>query len=118
MVDDLLASLGVEAQRAEARRAEVRRAEELQRLARRLESCAGRVESVLARCQEIQLLEWKSPAGNAYRDTVHGQVRALRRAVDRLGEARAAVAFRARELPAAVSGSSDLPGWPGLSGRL
>lgn len=115
MVDDLLASLGVEAQRADARCAEVRRAEELQRLAQRLESCTGRVECVLARCQEIELLEWKSPAGNAYRDTVHGQVRALRRAVDRLGEARAAVAFRAQELPASGSASRILPSWPGLS---
>ena len=117
MVDDLLASLGTGVQAAGVqgaalRRSEARRSEELHQLVQRLEFCTGRVEGVLARCQEIQLLEWKSPAGNAYRDTVHGQVRALRLAVDRLGEARAAVAARAHELPASGPGPGGLSGWP------
>lgn len=86
--------------------AEVRRSAELNLLAQQVESCAARVERVLARCHEIQMLEWKSPAGNAYRDTVQVQAAALRRTVDRLSEGSAAILVRIRELPAGESGAS------------
>lgn len=102
MVNDLLATVG----------AGVQRAEELRRLARLMESCATRVEHVLAQCHEIQLLEWKSPAGNAYRDTVRVQAAALRRTADRLGEGSAALQLRSHEPPECSPGAQVFPRWP------
>ncbi|WP_461188287.1 hypothetical protein [Arthrobacter sp. Z4-13] len=73
------------------------RASQVEQLAGRLASCAGRGEEVLAGFKDIQLLEWESPAGRAYRDAVSLQSAALRHAVEALTEARAAVERHARE---------------------
>jgi hypothetical protein len=53
--------------------------------------CLGRVERVLAGFREIQLLDWQSPAGRAYRNSVALQEVALGRARVRLEEALASV---------------------------
>jgi hypothetical protein len=58
--------------------------------------CSDRTEEVLAGFHEIQLANWESPAGQAYRDSVSLQAVAVRRALDRLREASAAVAAHAR----------------------
>lgn len=92
--------------------AEVQRSAELRRLAQQMESCAARVEHVLARCREIQMLEWKSPAGNAYRDTVQAQAAALRRTADRLSEGSTAILFRVHELPVRGPGAPGFSRWP------
>lgn len=82
---------------------------ELLLLAARLASCRARVEEVLAGLRDVQLVEWQSPAGQAYRDTAARQATALRRALDILEEARAAVARHAQESPPPVAMAS---GWP------
>lgn len=84
------------------------RAYEIQYLASRVARCAEQVETVLARIRDIQLLEWQSPAGRAYRNSVALQEVALGRACGRLTEARLAVGRHAREV-AASAGSSA--GW-------
>lgn len=72
-------------------------AADLMPLVGRLTSCVARVEEVIAGLGEIQLLDWQSPAGQAYRNTVARQGAALRQASDCLEEARAAVARHAQE---------------------
>jgi hypothetical protein len=69
---------------------------EVQELARRVAQCSDRTEEVLAGFHEIQLANWESPAGQAYHDSVSLQAVAVRRALDRLREASAAVAAHAR----------------------
>ncbi|MCU1518439.1 MAG: hypothetical protein JWQ75_3160 [Pseudarthrobacter sp.] len=64
---------------------------EVQQLAARVDASLGRVEKVLAGFREIQLLDWQSPAGRAYRNSVALQEVALGRARGRLEEAVAAV---------------------------
>lgn len=73
---------------------------EVQQLAARVASCAGRVEKVLAGFWEIQLLDWQSPAGRAYRDSVALQAAALGRARERLDDAAAAVSRHAHAVSA------------------
>jgi len=73
------------------------RASQVEQLAGRVAYCIGRGEEVLAGFREIQMLDWESPAGRAYRDTVSLQSAALRRAIEALIEARAAVDRHARE---------------------
>jgi hypothetical protein len=73
------------------------RASQVEQLAGRVAYCVGRGEEVLAGFRDIQLLEWESPAGRAYRDEVSLQSAALRRTLDALGEAKAAVERHARE---------------------
>ena len=73
---------------------------EVQALAARLEVCLGRVESVLAGFREIQLLDWQSPAGRAYRNSVALQEVALGRARVRLEEAEASVRCHAQAVSA------------------
>ena len=84
------------------------RASEVQYLASRVARCSEQVETVLARIRDIQLLEWQSPAGRAYRNSVALQEAALGKARERLTEARLAVGHHAREV-AASAGSSA--GW-------
>lgn len=69
---------------------------EVEGLGARVAQCADRVEEVLAGFREIQLLDWASPAGQAYRNSVALQAVAVRRTLDRLGEATAAIAAHAR----------------------
>jgi hypothetical protein len=59
--------------------------------------CVDRGEAVLAGFRDIQLVDWESPAGRAYRDAVSLQSAALRRALEALVEAKAAVERHARE---------------------
>jgi hypothetical protein len=68
---------------------------EVQELARKVAHCADRTEEILTGFHEIQLSDWESPAGKAYRDSVSLQAVAVRRALDRLREASAAVAAHA-----------------------
>ncbi|NUP59030.1 MAG: hypothetical protein HOQ06_06085 [Pseudarthrobacter sp.] len=82
---------------------------EVHELAVRVSRCAERTEEVLAGFHEIQILEWQSPAGRAYRDSVSLQAVALRRALDRLREASAAVAAHAR---AALTSDCSYDGRP------
>lgn len=82
---------------------------EVQVLAARVEACLGRVDTVLAGFRGIQLLEWQSPAGRAYRNSVALQEAALGRARDRLEEAKASVRRHAQ----AVGASAGSP-----AGRL
>lgn len=67
------------------------RSYEVQQLAGRVAACADRVDALLARFRQVQLLEWKSPAGTAYRTTVALQAAALGRARERLHLAAMAV---------------------------
>lgn len=89
-------------------------------LAARLAGCSVQVEQVLGGCRDIQLLEWQSPAGQAYRQAVSVQAAALAQSLELLAEARAAVS---RYVPAApppgtvpfagggLPGQAS-PGWP------
>ena len=67
----------------------------VQGVGRKVSECSDRTEEVLAGFHEIQLVDWESPAGQAYRNSVSLQAVALRRAVDRIREASAAVAAHA-----------------------
>ncbi|UZX05096.1 hypothetical protein F8G81_22735 [Arthrobacter sp. CDRTa11] len=67
------------------------RSHDIQQLAVRVERCTRRVEEVLAGFWKIQLLDWQSPAGRAYRDSVALQAAALGRTRGRLQEAAEAV---------------------------
>ncbi|MDQ0662386.1 hypothetical protein QFZ35_000884 [Arthrobacter ulcerisalmonis] len=69
---------------------------EVQELGRRVAQCSDKAEEVLAGFHEIQLVNWESPAGQAYRNSVGLQAVAVRRALDRIREASAAVAAHAR----------------------
>ncbi|UKA71059.1 hypothetical protein [Arthrobacter sp. FW306-06-A] len=69
---------------------------EVQEVGRRVAQCSESAEGVLSGFQDIQLLDWQSPAGQAYRDSVALQAVAVRRALDRVREASAAVAAHAR----------------------
>jgi hypothetical protein len=84
------------------------RACEVQHLASRVARCSDQVDTVLARIRDVQLLEWQSPAGRAYRNSVALQEAALGRARGQLVEAWLAVGRHARDI-AAPAGSSA--GW-------
>jgi hypothetical protein len=75
---------------------------EVQALAARVEVCLGRVERVLAGFRAIQLLDWQSPAGRAYRNSVALQEVALGRARVRLEEALASVRRHAQAVGASA----------------
>jgi hypothetical protein len=69
---------------------------EVQELGRKVSQCSDQMEEVLAGFHEIQLAGWESPAGQAYRNSVSLQAVAVRKALDRIREASAAVAAHAR----------------------
>jgi hypothetical protein len=75
---------------------------EIQVLAARVDVCLGRVENVLAGFREIQLLDWQSPAGRAYRNSVALQEVALGRARVRLEDALASVRRHAHAVDASA----------------
>jgi MarR-like DNA-binding transcriptional regulator SgrR of sgrS sRNA len=83
----------------------IARGNEVQHLAGRVAVCAGRVGTVLARFREIQLLEWQSPAGRAYRNSIALQEVALGQALARLEDARLAVNRHAQEVGPSSGGS-------------
>ena len=72
------------------------RGSQVQQLAARVAGCTDRVETVLAGFRQIQLLDWQSAAGRAYRNSVALQEAALGRARDRLQDAVSAVNSHAR----------------------
>jgi ElaB/YqjD/DUF883 family membrane-anchored ribosome-binding protein len=72
------------------------RSSEVQQLAARVTGCTARVERVLSGFRQIQLLDWQSPAGRAYRNSVALQEASLGRARDRLEDAGSAVSSHAR----------------------
>ena len=78
------------------------RSYEVQQLAGRVDLCLGRVEKVLAGFREIQLLDWQSPAGRAYRNSVALQEVALGRARVRLEDALASVRRHAQAVGASA----------------
>lgn len=77
---------------------------ELQNLTVRVALCSERVQTVMAGFRDIQLLDWQSPAGRAYRNAVALQETALGRAGRRLEDAQLAVGRHAREV--ALSGGN------------
>ncbi|MFF2299136.1 hypothetical protein [Arthrobacter sp. NPDC058127] len=60
---------------------------EIQKLGWRMSVCADQADAVLAKLAQLQLEEWESPAGRAYRTTLALQAAALRRGRDALREA-------------------------------
>jgi hypothetical protein len=68
----------------------------VQEVGRKVARSSDRTEEVLAGFHQIQLEDWQSPAGQAYRDSVSLQAVAVRRALDRIREASAAVAVHAQ----------------------
>jgi hypothetical protein len=77
--------------------ADMHRATQVDQLASRVAACLVSGEEILAGFRDIQLLQWESPAGRAYRDTVALQAVALRRCLESLAEARVAVERHSRE---------------------
>jgi len=68
---------------------------EVKSVERKVEQCAGTVDEILDGFHAIQMVDWQSPAGRAYRDAVSLQAVAVRRAVERIRDAAAAVAAHA-----------------------
>jgi ABC-type amino acid transport substrate-binding protein len=95
--------------------AKMRRGTEVQDLAGRVAVCADRVARVIAGFREIQLLEWQSPAGRAYRDSVALQEVQLGRARVVIEDAVAAVGRYAQEVASAPAAEAAPAGhfrWP------
>jgi hypothetical protein len=93
----------------------ISRGREVQDLAARLAACLGRVEKVMADFRQIQLLEWQSPAGRAYRNSIAHQEVVLGRARVQLEDAVLAVDRYAQEVASAPAGSGNQAGpfpWP------
>lgn len=90
-------------------RADMFRASQVDQLADRMAACVVRAEEVLAGFRDIQLLQWESPAGRAYRDSVSLQAAVLRRSLESLVEAKAAVARHGQETLAAACSYSGRP---------
>ncbi|RKR20216.1 hypothetical protein [Arthrobacter oryzae] len=67
------------------------RSYEVQQLAARVARCADETDAVLAALARVELQNWQSPAGRAYRGTLSLQAAALRRSRDALLEAVTAV---------------------------
>ncbi|WP_284982593.1 hypothetical protein [Arthrobacter sp. efr-133-TYG-118] len=76
----------------------ISRAAEIQKLGRRMSVCADQADAVLAKLAQLQLEQWESPAGRAYRTTLALQAASLRRGRDALGEAAAATLRHARNV--------------------
>ncbi|MFC7847975.1 hypothetical protein ACFUTU_05810 [Arthrobacter sp. NPDC057388] len=83
------------------------RSYEVQLLAGRMEACAEQIDAAQARLLQLQLMDWQSPAGLAYRSSLGKQALALARARDRVLAASLAVRQHSIQvarssLPAAV----------------
>jgi hypothetical protein len=74
------------------------RSYEVQLLAARVEAGMTEIEAVLRRLSQLELANWESPAGRAYRLSVGLQAAALRRAMEQLNHAAAAVRHHAQNL--------------------
>jgi hypothetical protein len=71
----------------------ISRGAEIQKLGWRMSVCADQADAVLAKLAQLQLEQWESPAGRAYRTTLALQAASLRSGRDALREA-AAVTLR------------------------
>ncbi|MBT2522202.1 hypothetical protein [Arthrobacter sp. ISL-28] len=71
---------------------------DVQLLAGRVEACADQLDAVLASLSQLQLMDWQSPAGIAYRTSIGLQAAALARARDRLNSAAVAVRRHAQNV--------------------
>ncbi|WP_457973193.1 hypothetical protein [Arthrobacter sp. D1-17] len=71
---------------------------EVQLLAAQAETCVGEVDAVLARLSQLQLADWQSPAGVAYRMNIGLQAAALRRAKERMEIAAQSIRQHARNV--------------------
>ncbi|GAB3571702.1 hypothetical protein GCM10027405_38170 [Arthrobacter alkaliphilus] len=78
----------------------ISRGVEIQKLGWRMSVCADQADSVLARLAQLQLEQWESPAGNAYRTTLALQAASLRRGRDSLRESAAATLRHAQKVAA------------------
>ncbi|WP_458108242.1 hypothetical protein M1D51_01345 [Arthrobacter sp. R3-55] len=67
------------------------RSHEVQRLAWRIKTCVDQADAVLASLRRIQLNDWQSPAGRAYRTTIALHASALMRARESMDAAVALV---------------------------
>lgn len=76
----------------------VSRSYEVQLLAGRVEAGITEVEAVHRRLSQLELTSWESPAGRAYRLSVGLQAAALRRAMEQLNHAAAAVRHHAQNV--------------------
>lgn len=83
------------------------RSYEVQQLAARVASCADQAGAVLAGLGRLELQDWQSPAGRAYRTTLSLQAASLRRARDALADAEAVVLRHAQN----VTLSTGRPGY-------
>ncbi|CAM3177960.1 hypothetical protein PSET11_00759 [Arthrobacter ulcerisalmonis] len=68
------------------------RTAEIRLLAGRLAACVDLLEQVLVGCRDIQLIQWQSPAGQAYRSAVAMLAAALQTASRQLAESAADLA--------------------------
>lgn len=71
---------------------------EVQLLADQADRCAGEVDGVLARLSQLQLTDWQSPAGMAYRTNIGLQAAKLRRARERMELAAQSIRRHARNV--------------------
>lgn len=71
---------------------------QVQLLAAHADTCAGEVDAVLARLSQLQLADWQSPAGMAYRVSIGLQAAALRRARERMELAAQCIRRHARNV--------------------
>ena len=76
------------------------RSYEVQLLAGRVEAGVAEIEAVHRRLSQLELTSWESPAGRAYRLSVGLQAAALRRAMEQLNHAVAAVRHHAHNVAA------------------
>jgi hypothetical protein len=74
------------------------RAYEIQQLAARVAACADNTDAVLARLASVELRNWQSPAGRAYRTALSLQAASLRRSRTALQEAVAVVLRHAQSV--------------------
>lgn len=85
---------------------------DVRRLGERAAWCSVRVERVIAGFREIQLLDWQSPAGRAYRNSVALQEVALGRSRLRLEDAVAAVNRCALDVGSSAGSQAGGYPWP------
>jgi hypothetical protein len=71
---------------------------DVQQLAGRVDLCADQLRAVHSKLSRLQMMDWQSPAGMAYRASVGLQAAALRRARERLDVASLAVRRHARNV--------------------
>jgi hypothetical protein len=71
---------------------------EVQLLAVQADGCAEQLGAVVARLSQLQLADWQSPAGMAYRTSIGLQAAALRRAKERMELAAQTIRRHARNV--------------------